>query len=328
MTDQPLVSVIVPMFNCERFVAEALDSVLGQDYPNVEVIAIDDGSTDGTTAIVERYAPRVRLLRQQNLGPAAARNRGVRESSGKYLAFLDGDDVWLPRKLAAQVEHAESHPEHPIVFAQFKHWVPNADGSYPRAAEVVARYQWSRPRPLSGWLYADLLKDTPVHIITALVRRDAFEALGGFDESLRAGSDYDFWLKATYRFQAHQVLIPGALYRQNGAGITSTAKPVNYGYLILTRALERFGPVGPDGRGLSETELQARLATMCFSFGRVHYRKGDLRLARDAFLRSFKHSSSNLRALAYWALSSVRAPFPRRGERPRGSEVLDRREVP
>lgn len=313
-TGQPLVSVIIPVFNCERFVAEALDSVLQQDYRNLEVIAIDDGSTDATTAIVERYAPRVRLLRQQNLGPAAARNCGVRESRGKYVAFLDGDDVWLPGKLAAQVEHAELHPEHPIVFAQFNHWQPDMGGSYPAVAEVVARYRWDPSRRLSGWLYADLLKDTPVHLITALVRRDAFDALGGFDESLRAGSDYAFWLKATHRFQAHVVPIPGALYRHNAAGITSTVKPINYGYLVVTRALEEFGPTGPDGRGLSETELQQRLARLCFSFGLVHFQKGDVALARGAFRQSLVHAF-DLRAFAYWTLSAMRAAFVRSSER-------------
>jgi glycosyltransferase involved in cell wall biosynthesis len=304
----PLVSVIVPLYNCQRFVREALDSVLRQDVADMEIVAVDDGSSDDTLRAVERMGAPVRVLRQRNLGPAAARNRAVRESRGRYLAFIDGDDVWLPGKLGAQLDCAESDGACPIVFTQFAYWRPDPAGHYRRAEEVardahsaLASDAWS------GWLYPQILLRTPIHIITALIRRDVYEAVGGFDETLRGGSDYDFWIKAGARFPAQRM--PGcfALYRLHGGGVTSVPKPVNYAYLILTRALAQLGRCGPGGQCVDEAALQLRLAELCFRFGRLHYLRGDPGLARAAFLRAFRHDNRQVRALAYAGLASVRA---------------------
>jgi glycosyltransferase involved in cell wall biosynthesis len=303
----PLVSVIVPLFNCERFVQEALESVRQQGIAELEIIAVDDGSTDATPAIVERMGAQVRVLRQRNLGPAAARNRAVRESRGRYLAFIDGDDAWLPGKLKAQLDYIESDGAHPIVFTQFAYWRPDSAGNY-RAAEDVARAQqsWLVPGAWSGWLYPQILLGSPIHIITTLIRREVYDAVGGFDETLRGGSDYDFWLKATRRYPAHRAAGCLALYRLHGGGVTSVPRPVNYGYLILMRALAELGRCGPEGRCVDERALQVRLAQLSFRFGRLHYLKGDARLARAAFMRAFRHDSRQVKALAYAGLASVR----------------------
>jgi glycosyltransferase involved in cell wall biosynthesis len=304
----PLVSVIVPLFNCERFVRESLESVRRQEVANLEIIAVDDGSTDATLRVIEQTGMQVRVLRQRNLGPAAARNRAVRESRGRYLAFIDGDDVWLPGKLKAQLDYIESDGSKPIVFTQFAYWRPDSEGRY-RAAGEIARDAHDRlaPGEWSGWLYPQILLGSPIHIITTLIRREVYEAVGGFDETLRGGSDYDFWLKATRRYQAHR--IPGclALYRLHGTGVTSVPKPVNYAYLIITRALANLGRCGPQGRCVDEQALQVRLAQLSFRFGRLHYLKGDARLARAAFLRAFRHDNRQVKALLYAGLASVRS---------------------
>jgi glycosyltransferase involved in cell wall biosynthesis len=307
----PLVSVIVPLYNCEPFVREALESVRAQGVPELEIVAVDDGSTDASVRVVESLG--VRVIQQRNLGPAAARNRAIRESHGRYLAFLDADDVWLPGKLAAQLDYLESAGSCPIAFTQFAYWQPDAQGRY-RPAHEVAGEAGRRldPRPWTGWLYPQILLWTPIHIIATVIRREVYDAVGGFDETLRGGSDYDFWIKAAWHRQAHR--LPGcyALYRLHGAGITTVPKPVNYGYLILNRALERQGRHGPDGTRIDEAALQARLAELCFRFGRLHYLKGDPRLARAAFLRAFRHDRRMLRALAYAGLASARSAL---GER-------------
>jgi glycosyltransferase involved in cell wall biosynthesis len=316
----PLVSVIVPLFNCARFVREALESVLRQNVSDLEIIAVDDGSSDDTVRVLEQMAAPVRLLRQRNLGPAAARNRAIRESRGRYLAFLDADDVWLPGKLQAQLDYMQSPGACPIVFTQFSYWRPDDADDY-RPAEQVANDACASldPRPWTGWLYPEILLRTPIHIIATLIRREVYDAVGGFDESLRGGSDYDFWLKSTPRFRAHR--IPGcyALYRLHGAGITTVPKPINYGYLILMRALQLQGRCGPDGTCVDEAALQARLANLCFRFGRLHYLKGDARLARSAFVRALTHNSHHTRALVYAALASVRTALG-----PRVSDALYR----
>jgi hypothetical protein len=297
----------VPLFNCERFVREALESVRRQDLADLEIIAVDDGSTDATLRVVEQMGGPMRVLHQPNLGPAAARNRAVRESRGRYLAFIDGDDVWLEGKLRAQLDYIESAGAHPIVFSQFAYWRPDSTGSY-RSAEEYAREQpkWLVPCEGSGWLYPQILLGSPIHIITTLIRREVYDTVGGFDETLRGGSDYDFWIKATRRYQTHR--IPGcrALYRLHGGGVTSVPRPINYPYLIVTRALANLGRCGPDGRCVDEAAVQARLAELSFRYGRLHYFKGDAGAARAAFIRTLRHDSRHTKALAYAGLAFVR----------------------
>jgi glycosyltransferase involved in cell wall biosynthesis len=306
VSDRPLVSIIIPTYNCEGFIEEALTSVVRQDYPSREIIVVDDGSTDSTVSIVKRF-PEARLLTQRNAGPAAARNVGVRASSGKYLAFLDGDDVWFPGKLSSQIAYAESHPDEPIVFGQFAFWRIGAGGLYPPAEEFRERPgTWEITQPLSGWIYPDVLMDSVIHIITALIQRSVYDEVGGFDESLRGGSDYDFWLRSTHRFRAHKLPQCVALYRLHGQGVTRLPKRVNYPYLVLRRALETLGSSGHGGRNVDRAAMDARLAKLCF-------RRGDPRLARGAFLQSLKHSASNPRAVAYLLLSALRVPLGRHG---------------
>ena len=108
---QPLVSVVLPAYNVREHVAEAIRSVHAQAFASLEIIIVDDGSTDGTADLVEREFPEVRLFRKANGGAATARNLGMRESRATYVAFLDADDVWLPGKLAAQISYMESNPQ-------------------------------------------------------------------------------------------------------------------------------------------------------------------------------------------------------------------------
>ena len=101
----PLISVIMPAYNALPYIDQAIRSVLDQDYPNIELIVVDDGSRDGTPELAEQFGDRVKVLRQKNAGPAAARNKGIAASRGDFIAFLDADDVWLPGKASMQVQY-------------------------------------------------------------------------------------------------------------------------------------------------------------------------------------------------------------------------------
>jgi glycosyltransferase involved in cell wall biosynthesis len=118
----PLISVIVPAYNTSRTIAETLDSVLAQTFEDYEVVVVDDGSPDDVAELVARSYPQVRLVRQENRGLAGARNTGIKEAKGEYVAFLDSDDVWLPRKLELQVEQIKTHPEADVFYADCYFW--------------------------------------------------------------------------------------------------------------------------------------------------------------------------------------------------------------
>ena len=173
----PLVSVIVPVFNGERFLAEALDSIFGQGYEPLEVIVVDDGSTDGSAAIAQ--AREVRYFVQPNRGPGVARNSGVAAARGELLAFLDQDDVYLPGKLSLQVETLRARPEIGYLFTRI---------------EVFLEPGVDRPH----WMPAEWLVEPPVGYCpsTFMVRPQTFAAVGDFDAGYSSFSDGEWMVRA------------------------------------------------------------------------------------------------------------------------------------
>src|SRR5262245_60758400 len=208
----PLVSVVIPAHNCGRFIGDALDSVLRQNYPLLEIFVIDDGSTDDTCDVVARYSDRVSLVRQRNAGAAVARNVGMKLARGRYVALLDADDVWLPGKLRLQVDHLERHPDVAMCCTRWHLLYPDAAGAYhfERAASpesVSVDPKWR------GWIYCELLLDCEVWTSTVVMRRELDERVGGFDVKLRRGQDYDYWLRASRLTRIDRLDAPLALYR-------------------------------------------------------------------------------------------------------------------
>ncbi len=175
----PLVSVIVPLYNGIRFVGEALDSIAAQDYGNVEVIVVDDGSTDGSPALATDRG--FTLLRQEQRGAGAARNAGVDAARGEILAFLDQDDVWLPAKLRRQVEVLTAHPDAICIAQQTYFLEPGATVPPWFGRTELLQYDHA------GWAPSCLA-----------VRRPVFEQVGRFEESLRHGSDVDWFARAAH----------------------------------------------------------------------------------------------------------------------------------
>lgn len=177
-SSRPFVSVVIPAFNAERHLAAAFESVFAQGYDRLEILAVDDGSTDGTPAILERFHDRVRCARQENAGPAAARNRGIGLARGDLIAFLDADDLWPAGRLAALVARMEREPELQIAMGRTRFETLEGGDTLAIRFEGPDR--------------------TVVHSLlgSALMRRAAFETVGSFDESLRFGEDQDWFLRA------------------------------------------------------------------------------------------------------------------------------------
>lgn len=180
-----LVSVIIPTFNRRAVVCDAVASVCAQRGADVEVVVVDDGSTDGTAAaLADSFGPRIRVVRTENRGVAAARNLGIARTRGALIAFLDSDDLWLPGKLAAQVDFFTAHPQAEICQTE-ETWICNGVRVNPRAHH----------RKPNGEIFEASLHLCLVSPSAVMMRRHLFERAGGFDETLPACEDYDLWLR-------------------------------------------------------------------------------------------------------------------------------------
>ncbi len=187
-------SVIIPTFNRLAFLREAIESVFAQSCQDFELIVVDDGSTDGTRAYLAGLGERVRYLHQKNSGPSAARNRGISEAKGVYLAFLDSDDLWQKDKLQAQISVMEADPRAQICYTD-EIWIRRG----------VRVNQKKKHRKYSGWIFEKCLPLCIVSPSSVLMRRGFFETVGLFDETLPACEDYDLWLKASLLVEFHYI---------------------------------------------------------------------------------------------------------------------------
>jgi len=304
----PLVSVVMPAYNSARYIAQAIDSALQQDYPAQEIIIVDDGSTDDTVNIVARYGGKVHLLTQKNQGSAAARNLGIRHARGKYIAFLDADDAWWRHKIRHQVE-AMAAGGYKMAYSRFIWWRPNGPGQHTQPEtefEKPSNPNLSTVAIVTGCPYAELLLDCIVWTSTVIVEKAALEKAGLFDESLRKGQDYDLWLRLSRQTEMVGLEKPTALYRIHPDSITSSVKEINYEYLILSRAVERWSEIGPDGRIPPAGQVAARLARSSFGHGHAHLLHGNPRIAVESFRISMRHSGIRVKVLMFWVLAMLK----------------------
>ena len=176
-----LVSVIVPVYNGERYLAATLSSIFAQDYRPIEVLVVDDGSTDGTAAVARTFSE-VRYFHRSNGGPAAARNTGLEQAQGELIAFLDADDLWLPGKLTLQVRYLEEHPDARFVLTRQR---------------VFLEPGIRKP----AWVREELLANDSVGCLpsTLVARKSLFADIGGFDTSVRLNEDVEWFFRARER---------------------------------------------------------------------------------------------------------------------------------
>jgi glycosyltransferase involved in cell wall biosynthesis len=221
-----LVSAIIPCYNQAHFLGQAIESVLQQDYPHFEVIVVDDGSTDNTMEVAAWY-PGVRIIRQEHQGIAAARNRGIRESSGSYLVFLDSDDRLLPHALGVGLKYLLDEAKCAFAFGNYREIA--TDGSL-----------LSTPQPITVEKdsYRQLLLSCYVHTpSTAIFRRTVVEKISGFDSnvSFAGAEDYDLYLRIAKEFPIFGYSEIVAEYRRHDANLSSNSALMLKGALAVLR---------------------------------------------------------------------------------------------
>jgi glycosyltransferase involved in cell wall biosynthesis len=210
------VSAIITAYNSEVFVAEAISSVLEQTYPVDEIVVVDDGSTDHTRDIVESFSQKgVRYIYQENRGPGAARNCGIRETSGELIAFLDADDVWLKNKIKMQLDFLSEHPDVALV-SGFAWWWNVIEDDRFVSGEV--------PKSI-----ASLRRDIMVHNkignpSRVMLRRSVLRDAGVFSENIRWGQDWDLWIRIITRYNAAILPKPLIVYRWHEKNLSHTSR--------------------------------------------------------------------------------------------------------
>jgi glycosyltransferase involved in cell wall biosynthesis len=306
MTLAPLVSAIIPVRNGRDYIDEALQSVLTQNCPNLEIIVVDDGSDDYDYMKLKDVDKRIEVIRLAGYGVSRARNTGMRHAKGKYIAFLDADDVWFPGKLEAQIRYFDNHPNVGCVFGGFLKWYRDeSSGVFPQAHTLwndCGEITGNAPER-SGWIYTKLLSGLLVGMNTAVIRREVFDLLGGFDESMRIGEDYMFWLKTSRVFEMHALDGPVALYRIHSSSAMNRLSEENHQARLLRTAFERWGLVNPDGSKLPLESFRRRLALTEFTHGYKHYWHGNPGVAARAFRGAIAGMALPIRSTAYYLLS-------------------------
>lgn len=229
MKENPLVSVILPTYNRAELLKRAIDSVRAQTYENLEILIIDDASSDDTESIVRSYRDaRIRYIRHSsNLGGAAARNTGLQLARGHFIAFLDSDDEWVPEKVERHIEVFQTYPDYDIVYSAIRQVYP--DGSF----------RISYHDGPEGRIYDLLLQRNVVGPTSAFViRRTCFERVGGFDESLPSAQDYDMWLRLARHYKFKCIREPLVNYYWHGDQITGNVEAKKHGQLAILKKYE------------------------------------------------------------------------------------------
>ena len=214
------VSVIVPVYNGEKYIREAIDSVLNQSYKDFEVIVIDDGSKDNTLSIIKEYDGKIRWKSQENKGQASATNEGVKMAEGEYVAYLDADDVCMPERLEVQVKYLDNHPNVGLVYSGY--YQINGAGEVKRIVKA---------RPHDNFV---LLQTDYIARSTVMHRKNCLEEVGLFDESISGDDDWDMWIRISEKFGVDHVERPLVKYRLHGEQI-SLVRPKKLAYRRYTK---------------------------------------------------------------------------------------------
>jgi glycosyltransferase involved in cell wall biosynthesis len=282
MTEQPLVSVVCPAYNCERFINAALDSVFAQSYRPIEVIVVDDGSTDSTAELVKGYRE-VRYLSQTNRGPSAARNRGIRAARGEFVAFLDLDDLWIPEKLAKQVAALESCPESGLSFSDMRLFDSAGQDRLTMFQKYRLTGEYFGHDSVVERAVAKLVTVNFIPTSSVLARKAAMTQVGGFDEQFRKSEDWDLWLRMAMLRPITYVSEPLILKRVHEVNISRDSEGMN---VAAVQVLEKFRRDQRDVLEQLGVDILAVLRDAYRNLGYFYLRQISLAEARRALSQS------------------------------------------
>lgn len=257
----PKVSIIIPTYNRAKLISRAIESVLAQTYKDYEIIIVDDGSTDNTQEVLAVYMDRIRYVRQSNKGISGARNRGIGEVQGEYVAFLDSDDTWVPEKLAVQVEVLDRNKKVGIVYSRMQIF------------DEEGKPCGFKPEEKTGKNYLELLEIRgDITTSTVVTRKECFDKVGVFDPNLPPMEDFDMWLRISRFYDIYEVESPIlAHYFDHSHQATKNPFKVYEGLVKLETKMLSMADNAPQR---IRTKIISRLTMHQYTLSRLYYKNG------------------------------------------------------
>lgn len=290
MSSPPAISVVIPAYNAAQYLSEAIESVLSQTHQDFELIVVDDGSTDGTEDVVQRYGDRVGYLRQENRGPGAAKNLGIKNSRGSLIATLDADDRWLPDKLEKQREYMQSHSEVGLVYSNCSTFDSNGI--------MTEAYDGTHRKVYRGQVFDKLLLKNFIASITVMIRRECLERVGLFPEHLKISEDWHLWLRLAKEYQVGYISDPLAMYRWQTQSLTWNYA-ASYPYRL--RVLEEIENLYRDYFQTRQRLIRRARGGVLMRYGYALFNAGDFKNSRDKYIRSIRENPFQFRSYLYLA---------------------------
>jgi len=292
MSNVPAVSVVIASYNRAKFLSETVASILGQNFQDFELIVVDDGSTDNTRQTLASYSSRVRYFYQENQGPAAARNFGVRQSRAPWIAFQDSDDLCTADHLEVLYGSLRHHPECGLLFGNGAY----LDGPEHNRSTIVPSRK-SRRLEARGVCLDDLFTKSIVRLQASVISKTAYESVGGMDESLRICHDLDLFFRLLLRFPVKYTDRVVFLYRKHQGNITLNEE------LRLTeniKVIEKLRREFPDAVAiLGARKFARRIAYRYYRLARGRWRRNELVAARQAIDAAVAYSPFSLKYRFY-----------------------------
>lgn len=289
----PLVSIVLPTYNCAEYLPCSIGSILAQTYNSYETIVIDDGSIDITKEVLSPFMQKIKYIKLgKNKGLPTVRNVGIQAAQGKYIAFIDADDIWLPEKLSNGIEFLETNPEFSMVYSRHVN-IDNMGNTIDECSK--------RQLP-SGNIFTQLFTEQNFIITSSvLVLKKVFDTVGLFDTKLFNCQDWDMWLRIAFYFKVASIDKVLVKYRHNPRSLSKDRNNVlKYQKIIIDKTYNEFKE---KDNGISEKLYKKRLASHYAKAGRHYLRLGDKNLANENLRLSLKYNLFNFRTIRYYLLS-------------------------
>ncbi len=306
----PRVSVVIPAYNAERFLAATVESALASTFRDLEVVIVNDGSKDSTQAVAEGFSRQVRVINQANAGMSPSRNRGIESSDSEFIALLDSDDIWHPAKVAAQVAALEQRTDHGFSISDFIFWDGQARPGFAaegRTGEVDPAFD--------GWVYHRLIVENWALPSSVLFRRTAWRELGPFLCDDYKTDDWEYLVRASHHYRYVRLREPMVLYRQHPNSLSQKVAAAPVGELMREALIRRFGTTSPDGQEVDHVALARESYLGWSNFADAHCAKGDLGAGLKTFGRLLMKGPRRGATSLKLAKSLYRRAFPKRAAR-------------